>query len=459
MHRIRTRKKIVDPSKRFGILGLGKSGRSAASFLIKQGYTVTIADDNPDVFETSDVRSLLKRGALRDAGNMELNCDYLVVSPGVNPSHPAIILARDNCAIMSELELAYHHCSGRILSITGSDGKSTTCALLAHVLEHAGYDVVLTGNIGIPFTSVVDRLDSNSFAVVEVSSYQLELTEVFASDAAAILNLAPDHLTRHGSMDAYAAAKARIFLLQDSNGWKVINADQPELRNLLPPDSDRCMTFSLEESQRFGSWLEDGELWYQTPDSDPVSVMPASDLRVIGRHNVANALAVIALTVPFEIETSKLTRGLSSFPGLPHRLERIGTSNGILYINDSKATNSHAALNGLVCFSSPLIVLMGGKDKGLSFTELLPALRTRARAVIAFGESGSRIRRELGTEITTQLADDLDEALYKALLIAQHGDIVILSPACSSFDQYRSFEERGDHFRSLVTSLPNFAAK
>jgi UDP-N-acetylmuramoylalanine--D-glutamate ligase len=367
--------------------------------------------------------------------------------------------AHENCLIMSELELAYHHYTGRILSVTGSDGKSTTCALLAHVLKHAGYDVALTGNIGTPFTSVVNGLDSDSLAVVEVSSYQLELTEVFTSRVAAILNLAPDHLARHGSMDAYAAAKARIFSLQDSNGWQVINADQPELRNLLPRDTDRCMTFSLEGPQRFGSWYENDELRYQTPSSDPVSIMPASEIRIIGRHNIANALAVIALTVPFEIEPSKLAGGLSTFPGLPHRLERIGSSNGILYINDSKATNSHAAMNGLICFDVPLVVLMGGKDKGLSFNELLPALKSRARAIIAFGESGPRIKRELGSEVTTQLSDDLDEALYRAVLIAQRGDIVILSPACSSFDQYGSFEERGDHFRSLVTSLPNFVTK
>ena len=452
-----TRIPRLESSKTYGVLGLGKSGRSAADFLLEHGCGVILADDNSEVFETTEVRLLLERGALRSTGTNTL--DYLVVSPGVAPSHHMIAGAHENCVIMSELELAYHHYTGRILSVTGSDGKSTTCALLAHVLNHAGYDVTLTGNIGTPFTSVVNGLDSDSLAVVEVSSYQLELTEVFRSEVAAVLNLAPDHLARHGSMDAYAAAKARIFSLQDSKGWQVINADQPELRNLLPRETDRCMTFSLEEPQRFGSWYEDNELRYQTPSSDPVSIMPASDIRIIGRHNIANALAVIALTVPFEIEPSKLASGLSTFPGLPHRLERIGSSNGILYINDSKATNSHAAVNGLLCFDAPMVVLMGGKDKGLSFSELLPALKSRARAIIAFGESGPRIKRELGDEVTTQLSYDLDEALYRAVLIAQRGDIVILIPACSSFDQYGSFEERGDHFRSLVTSLPNFVTK
>lgn len=440
------------------VLGLGKSGIAATELLLWADAQPVLFDDDPKKLTAESVRELVAQGARVAQGDPLRNASRLVVSPGVPPTHPLIVRSkRLNLPVWSELELGYRFCASRILAITGSDGKSTTCGLLAHTLRSAGFSVSLSGNIGTPISSIAADALPESLAVVEVSSYQLEHVETFSPWVAALLNLAPDHLARHRTMADYGSIKARIFAFQKPGSWRVRNGDNPELKRLVPQERDvQLLEFAQSRAVTSGaalvrSWLT------QQPQSGPArKIIREAKLSLPGRHNTSNALAVLACVLPLDINPTRLAFALGSFQGLPHRLETLGHCQGILFVNDSKATNVHSATRALESFSRPIVLLAGGKDKGLSYSELGALIRQKVRLLVVFGEAAPRMETELSeaTRIIRTVA--LDDAVAVAAEHALPKDVVLLSPACSSFDAYASFEERGEHFRELIEHLPEF---
>jgi UDP-N-acetylmuramoylalanine--D-glutamate ligase len=440
------------------VLGMGRSGQAAASLILAAGAQPVLADDVVERLHQDSVRRLVEAGAILGGVESLSAVSLVVTSPGVPIRHPVLAGARSRgIPVWGELELAYRRCPAPILAVTGSDGKSTTCSLLAHLIAAAGRSVALAGNIGTPLSAVVHSMDPHGLVVVEVSSYQLETTTSFKPWVAGLLNVAPDHLERHGSLEEYARTKARVFAFQGPDDWAVINADRPGLRDCCPNNKARPLAFSARGTVAGGACV--AERWLVQVDRGSVlPVLPVERLAIPGHHNVENALAALAMILPLGIDVSRLAKGLESFRSLPHRLEPIGVARGVRYVNDSKATNVHAAATGLCSVPAPVILLAGGKDKGLSFDMLAEAARPRVRLVITYGEASRRLARALAPVVRTRQAPDLPAAVQEAAALAVAGDTVLLSPACSSFDAYGSFEERGDHFRALVRSLPGFTA-
>ncbi len=441
------------------VLGLGRSGTSAAALVIEAGGVPILADDDVASFERPAVRSLRDAGALLPGDDPLRGADLVVTSPGVPSRHP--LLAEAACRgipIWGELELSFRYCPAPLLAVTGSDGKSTTTALVAHLIAQAGRRVVVGGNIGTPLSSLVPQMRGDELAVVEVSSYQLETTTEFRPWVATLLNVAPDHLERHGSLEAYARAKARIFSRQGRGDFRVVNADRPGLLELCPPSEAQTLLFSATSHVRDGACLEDGWLT-QVEGGRARRILPAERLRIIGQHNVENALAALATVLPVGLVEGALGTGLASFRPLPHRIEPVGRVAGVTYVNDSKATNVHSAIAALASMDRPVILLVGGKDKGLSFAPLAEAARDRVRVALAFGHAGPRLAEALSPVVETRQVADLQAAVEEAARLARPGEVVLLSPACSSFDAYASFEERGAHFRRLVASLEGFSAE
>lgn len=438
------------------VMGMGRSGHAAASLILAAGAVPLLADDAPEQLASPAVDALMAEGARR-AGDDALDAASLVVvSPGVPGSHPILAAARmRRVPVWGELELAYRYCPARMLAVTGSDGKSTTCALLAHLLSVSGKNTILAGNIGTPLSALVSQLSPDTYAVVEVSSYQLETAERLRPWIAALLNVAPDHLERHGSLEDYARVKARLFARQGPGDWCVVNGDRPDLAGVVPETGACVLTFSATQAVRDGAFVREGWLC-QAEGGQSRAVLPLRELSLPGHHNLENALAALAVLLPLALPVERLAEGLRSFRGLPHRIEEVGTVRGVRYVNDSKATNVHAASTGLASMSGSIVLLAGGKDKGLSFAPLADAARGRVRVVIAYGQAGPRIARELSAALPTRCVDDLAAAVTTAAEEARPGEVVLLSPACSSFDAYRSFEERGDHFKALVRALPGF---
>ncbi|MBN1424265.1 UDP-N-acetylmuramoyl-L-alanine--D-glutamate ligase [Candidatus Fermentibacteria bacterium] len=447
----------IRPGDRVLVVGMGRSGQAAASLLLGEGAYPLLADDDGGKLRHPVVEALIAAGAAVAEADAVAAVSLVVSSPGVPPAHPLLTAARERgIPVWGELELASRSCRAPLLAVTGSDGKSTTCAMMAHLIATAGREVVLGGNIGTPLSSLVSSLPCNGLAVVEVSSYQLETTESFRPWVAGLLNVEPDHLERHGSLDAYARAKARIFGRQGPGDWAVINGDRAGLGALVPAAGATVLEFSTRRSIPAGACLMEGWLTHVWR-GERQRILRAGDLPVPGHHNVENALAALTMVLPLELRPEHLAVGLSSFRALPHRLEPVGTVAGVDFVNDSKATNVHSAAAGLASMERPVVLLVGGKDKGLSFAPLAEAARNRARMAFAYGEAGVRLAEALALAVPAERVVDLVAAVHAAARSARPGDVVLLSPACSSFDAYGSFEQRGEHFRELVMALPGYA--
>ncbi len=440
---------MSDPGKTL-ILGAGKSGQAAARLLAAEGRGVRLADEKrlpaslPDSLAGIETREGAFESEWLDG------VEALVISPGVPPTSPALRAAREaGLPVSGELEEAYRRCDRPIVAVTGSNGKSTVTALTGHLLEAQGLRAPAGGNLGRPLSELLlDEPDAQLY-VVEVSSFQAETFDAFHPRAAALLNLSPDHMDRYGGVLAdYYAAKLRLFARMDLRDH-LIMGEQDEVRRLLANSPARRVPFLLEsapERSADGCYLSRGELRYRFAGVDE-AVMPAVDLPLVGRHNVANALAAMALTLPFGADPAKLAEGLRSFRGLPHRMEDLGELDGLRCYNDSKATNVEATLAGLDGLSGSLLLIVGGRDKGSDFHQLANGL-PGVRIAFCIGEAGPSLAEAFGER--ARVLPDLEAALAAARAEGREDELLLLSPACTSYDQYRSFEERGDHFRRLI---------
>jgi UDP-N-acetylmuramoylalanine--D-glutamate ligase len=436
--------------RRILVLGLGVSGRSAADFCAARGARVLAADERPAeaIEDLAELDPRVERRLGRPFPD-PADFDLVVPSPGVPRER-----YRDRARrVWGDVELVYRALAVPIVAITGTNGKSTTTLLVEAMLRAAGLRARAAGNLGAPALGLVGQ--ALDLAVLEVSSFQLESTEAFRPRVAVILNITPDHLDRHGSFEAYAAAKARILAHQQPDDAAVLNFDDPAVRALADGARARVFPFRTAGPLDRGAWLDLGAIALRQGEPPPVR-LSIDGLRLPGPHNRENAVAALAAAAAAGADPEKAIAALADFAGLPHRAEEVGRVRGVTFVDDSKATNPGAALRSLLGFGSPsvpLVWIAGGRDKGLDFRELAEAAGGRVRAAVLIGEAAAALERALAGRVELHRAASLEEAVRRAAGLASTGDVVLLSPACASHDQFRSFEERGERFRAAVAEL------
>jgi UDP-N-acetylmuramoylalanine--D-glutamate ligase len=433
------------------VFGAGKSGVAAANFLALRGETVVVTDSRPEG-ELPLAASLDPRVERAFGGHppgVLAGADLVVLSPGIPADIPPLReAAARSIPIISEIELAFRHLNGTVIAVTGSNGKSTTTALLGEILRHAGLDPVVAGNIGEPLIATVGYAERHY--VVELSSFQLETVESFRADVALLLNITPDHLDRYPSMEEYAAAKVRIFRNQTPADVAVVNADDP--RTSEPRTRARIVRFSSSRSLDEGAFVRQGQLVLRRPGRE--EWIPRSALRLAGTANVENALAAWAAADACGAGVDAVRAAFESFRGLPHRMVLVREVAGIRWINDSKGTNVDASVKSLEGMDEGRTVLiLGGKDKKGEFERLRPLVAAKAKAVLTIGAASARIGQALAGTAPVVPCGTLERAVAWASEHAVAGDAVLLSPACASFDQFESFEHRGRRFEELVGAL------
>ncbi len=442
--------------KRVLVLGLARTGIATARFCIARGARVTAVDDRGAEQLGEAVSELQKIGCALAFGSYPLTDfaaqDLIVPSPGVPANHPGLAAAREaRVPIWSEIELAWRFLRGRLIGVTGSNGKTTTTSLIGHILAGSGKPVSVAGNIGTPLIAHVDESKNDSITVVELSSFQLELIDSFRPDISVLLNLTPDHLDRHSSFEDYARAKLRIFANQTERDAVVINADDSASAERAP-SRPQVFWFSRKKRVVSGAYLSNGQIVFRREGED-TALLDRADIRLRGEHNLENVLAAASAAFLAGVPPGEIAADVRSFPGVEHRLEFVAEISGVSFFNDSKATNVDATIKALEAFPGGLFVILGGKDKGSDYAPLIPLLRERARAVLLIGAAAEKIAAQLDGAMPFVRAGTLDRAVELAYQRAREGDTVLLAPACASFDQFENYEHRGRVFKQLVRAL------
>jgi UDP-N-acetylmuramoylalanine--D-glutamate ligase len=442
------------PEGPFLVVGLARSGAAIASVLAERGETV-IGIDSGSPEEAAGLEQAGVEISLGVEGTRQLDRARTVVkSPGVPQDAPVIATARERgIEVTGELELAWRLIPNAFCAVTGTNGKTTTTELIGHLYRTTGRPVAVAGNVGTPLSSLVGAIDADATVVCEASSFQLEDTNYFSPECAVFINLAPDHLDRHGTLEDYLAAKLRLFANQGNDDAAVYNGDTQELRDRDLGGCARRIRFCPVEGESADPDCEvsmrDGVIFAA---DEPL--LRADELQLLGGHNVENAMAAAAAALASGLPRDAVAEGLRSFQGVPHRLERVRELDGVLYVNDSKATNVSSAVAGVRAFEGGVRLIAGGRPKLESFAPLADAVRERCTAVYLIGEAAERMAAELAdTGVEIVQAGTLERALEAARAAAKPGEVVLLSPAAASFDAFKDFEERGDRFRELVEGL------
>ncbi|HXZ42916.1 MAG TPA: UDP-N-acetylmuramoyl-L-alanine--D-glutamate ligase [Terriglobales bacterium] len=444
-------------NKRVLVVGLGKSGVAAALFLKSKGARVTVSDSKtPDELKEEIPRLLDEGIAVETGGHGERtfqNQDLIVVSPGVPLDAPPLVQARSlGEKVIGEVELAAQFFPGRMVAITGSNGKTTTTALAGEVVANGGFPTVVGGNIGTPAISLVGQATEDTIAVLEVSSFQLETIETFRPYIAVVLNVTPDHLDRHRTFTAYVEAKARIFENQQPSDFAVLNADDPNCVAMASRTRAQVFWFSRKKEVKRGAYVHEGRILFRD-SSGQRETMLASDIPLKGAHNVENVLAAVCVGVLCDVEPRRISKAVREFRAVEHRLEHVASIHGVEYYNDSKATNVDAAIKALESFPANIHLILGGKDKGSDYSVLNDLLKQRVKRVYTIGAAAAKIESQIKGAAEIVHAETLENAIRRAADAAQPGDIVLLAPACASFDQFRNYEHRGKVFKQVVRSL------
>jgi len=442
--------------KKVLVVGLGKSGLAAALFLRRRGAQVTVSDIRSAEALANDIPSLLEEGINVEAGGHGLltfrRQDLIVVSPGVPLDTPELAQVRSfGLPVIGELELAARFLKGKALAITGSNGKTTTTSLVGEILKAAGLPTLVGGNIGVPVVALIEESTDETWSVLEVSSFQLETTEQFHPAIAVILNITPDHLDRHGTFENYSLAKERIFAAQEPEDFLVLNADNVRAAASASRSRAAVYWFSLENRVHQGAWVEGGQIMYRaSKDAQPETIMPLTGIPLKGEHNVENVLAAVCASRLAGASPEIIRHAVETFRAVEHRLEYVATVNGVEFYNDSKATNVDATAKAIAAFPGGIHLILGGKDKNSDYTQLADLLRSRVRAVYTIGAAAAKIESHLRGVVSIHSCETLERAVTTAAAAAHPGEVVLLAPACSSFDQFESYEHRGRTFKELV---------
>ncbi|GAB6282085.1 MAG: UDP-N-acetylmuramoyl-L-alanine--D-glutamate ligase [Ignavibacterium sp.] len=457
--------------KHISIIGAKKSG-VASAILIKKLGGIPFVSDSADKEKLSDfLEALNKENINFEVGKHSekvFDCDFIVISPGVPSNSEVIVKAKKkNIKIISEIELASQFCKGFIIAITGSNGKTTTTSLIGHLLNNANKKCYTAGNIGLAFSEIALNVKENEFISLEVSSFQLDFIEKFKPNIAIILNITPDHLNRYNNnFEEYIKSKYRIFENQNENDLLILNADDETIKKhpietkskignsslgiAIPMGREKF--FSLSNKIENGCYLKDEQIIY-CEDGKEIFQFDTKELKIKGEHNYANAMASIIVAKSIDCEDEKIIEGLKSFNGVEHRLELVAEINGVQYINDSKATNVDSVWYALRSFDNPIYLILGGLDKGNDYAKIKPLVLDKVKKIFAIGSSAEKIFQFFHHDIKVEIKSSLEECVKAANMEAREGDVILLSPACASFDMFENYEHRGKVFKSVVESL------
>jgi len=443
--------------KRVLVVGLGKSGVASALFLKDRGALVTVSDTKSPDQLGEEIPLLLDHGiAVETGGHGERTFrgqDLIVVSPGVPVDAPTLVQARASGEpVIGEIELAAQYLPGPIVAITGSNGKTTTTSLAGDIITAGGFPTLVGGNIGTPAISLVERATSETVVVLEISSFQLETIQTFRPKVAVVLNITPDHLDRHRTFQTYVDAKARIFENQQPSDYAVLNEDDPTCLTLGDRTYAQVFWFSRKKEVKRGAYLRDGQILFRDGTGQR-QIMPVSEISLKGAHNVENVLAAICTGALMGVPPDQIRTAVRDFKAVEHRLEYVATIKGVEYYDDSKATNVDATIKALESFPANIHLILGGKDKGSDYTVLNDLLRQRVKRVYTIGAAAEKIESHIKGAAEIVHAETLDNAIRRASAVAQPGDIVLLAPACASFDQFQSYNHRGRVFKDAVKDL------
>ena len=446
-------------NKRVLVVGLGKSGKSAALFLRDRGARVTVSDVRSAEALAGEIPALLDAGIMVETGGHGLltfrRQDLIVVSPGVPFDTPELKQVRAfGLPIIGELELASRFLQGQIVAITGSNGKTTTTALLGKIFADAGVPTLVGGNIGTPVIDLIAQSTPQTISVLEVSSFQLETVVEFRPHIAVVLNITQDHLDRHGTFENYAAMKARITAQQTADDFFVLNAEDKPTQMLAAQTKAQVFWFSGRRAIKQGAFVHGESIVFLPREgARPEPVMPLAEIPLKGAHNVENVLAAVCAARLGGVSAESIRASVAGFKAVEHRLEFVATVRGVAFFNDSKATNVDATKKALEAFPGGVHLILGGKDKNSDYTELADLIRARVKTVYTIGSAAEKIERHLAGVVKIVSAGTLDAAVRQAAQLAVPGDVVLLAPACASFDQFTSYEQRGRVFKDLVKQL------
>jgi UDP-N-acetylmuramoylalanine--D-glutamate ligase len=451
--------------KKVLVVGLGVSGLAAALFLRRRGAQVTVSDLRSAEELAKHIPALLDAGVNVEAGGHGhatfRRQDLIVLSPGVTPNSPELDEARTfHIPIIGEIELAARFLKTSILAITGSNGKTTTTTLAGEILKAGGLTTMVAGNIGEPAIELVDRPENQrsenqpgSWSVLELSSFQLETVDTFRPQIAVLLNLTPDHLDRHGTFERYALAKERIFARQTGDDFLVLNGDDPRVQQAASRAPSQVFWFSRTKLVRQGACVHQGVVVFRASETASLEpILPVAEIPLKGAHNVENVLAAVCAARLAGVPAEAIASAVRAFRAVEHRLEFVATVQGVDYYNDSKATNVDSTMKALESFPGRIHLILGGKDKKSDYTTLRPLLKERVKRVYTIGAAADKIEAHIAGAAEVVHAETLPTAVSRAHDAAEAGDVVLLAPACSSFDQFENYEHRGRVFKQLVAN-------
>ncbi|HVZ37750.1 MAG TPA: UDP-N-acetylmuramoyl-L-alanine--D-glutamate ligase [Candidatus Kapabacteria bacterium] len=445
----------------YSILGAARSGLAVAALLAREGAQVFVSDAKPSSSCGDAEERLRSLGVGYEFGGHSprvLESSTLVLSPGVPDTIPIVAQARERgMAITNEIEIAAARCRAPIVAITGTNGKTTTTELAGFIFRAAGRRTFVAGNVGVPFSEIVTQADEAGVVVLETSSFQLEHIGTFKPKVAVILNVTPDHMDRYPDFEAYREAKLRIAMNQDAGDALLYNADDAALADLPGRFRSRAIGFSIRREVPVGAFSREGVMILRTPAGDAVreeSVLPAAAIRIRGPHNLYNSMAAALAARLMDVPAGTIARALQEFAGVPHRLEPVRELDGVRYVNDSKATNVDSLWYALSSFSEPIVLIAGGRSKKNVYDAVLPLIHERVKAAVLIGDAADEMEQAFAAHTAIHRAGySMENAVGIARSMAAPGDVVLLSPACASFDMFNNYEHRGDVFKSLVNAL------
>jgi UDP-N-acetylmuramoylalanine--D-glutamate ligase len=444
-------------NKRVLVVGLGRSGVASALFLKARGAKVTVSDAKPQEELGEEIPKLLDQGiAVETGGHGERTFrgqDLIVVSPGVPLDSPPLLQARAlGETVIGEIELAARFLPKNIIAITGSNGKTTTTTLAGDIVTAGGFRTLVGGNIGTPAISLAEQASKDAVIVLEVSSFQLETIQTFRPKTAVVLNITPDHLDRHRTFETYVETKARIFENQQAEDFAVLNADDPVCAGLAARARAQVFCFSRKKQVEQGACARNGQIIFRNQAGER-DLMPISEIPLKGAHNLENVLAASCAGILMGCEPQQVRQAVRDFRAVEHRLEHVATIAGVEYYNDSKATNVDATIKALESFPANIHLILGGKDKASDYTLLNHLLRSRVKCIYTIGSAAAKIQSQIRGTVEIVHSETLENAVQQASEAAKPGHIVLLAPACASFDQFRNYEHRGKVFKQVVKAL------
>jgi len=443
--------------KRISVLGMARSGVACAKLLKKLGAEVFVSDTKGKELLSDRINQLEELDIDFETGTHSPkiinDTDFIVVSPGIPPDIPVLKQAEDlGIPIFSEIEVAYWLTDAKIVGTTGSNGKTTSVTLLGEILKEDKMECQVGGNIGVPFSGIVEKISSDGIIVLELSSFQLERIEEFRPHIAVVLNITPDHLDRHPDMKSYVEAKLRIVENQTEDDFAVLNADNEESFKFTTYGKSRKIFFSTNKELEQGAFIREGKLISRW-NGEETEIIEVDEIGIKGPHNLSNASAVCAICSILGVSPESMRKTLKNFTGVEHRLERVATISGVSFVNDSKATNVDSVWYALQSVTPPIILIAGGKDKGGDFTRLKELVQSNVKALILIGEAKEKIETALGDLVPTFHSDSLEVAVELSFRKASPEDTVLLSPGCASFDMFKDYQHRGEVFKSSVKNL------